>query len=225
TSTFYMAHSHLQNKEYDAAIKQFRTLEERTSEMIKSKPLAEIVEKDFIGHITLGEMYALALWGQAYIWADCDIRLLEALELANNACEQANKIDIKDLQFPARYAHCKGWILYKLDAAGESAPAPYTGIDDALRFLREAIAMEVRAEYYLHLALASGNKLSSLRYKSDIQRHMISIQEYCLRARNLSSNDVHINQQGDDLLKRLSPSIEVSLTLPATGRKNGVHKN
>lgn len=193
TSTFYLGYAYLRNKEYDAAIKEFCALEKSMREE-QGRP-QRIVERDTVGHIPAGEMSALAYWGQAFVYAERDVSLSRALELAEQAIEQVRSL-LKDwaarLQFPARYADCKGWVLHKLG-----------NTDEAIAWLELAVGQEAQAEIYLHLALAYESKLQQADDATEKRRFLTRIRSCCLHARELDTNK-HFQPQVDDLLGRVA---------------------
>jgi len=208
TSTFYLAYAHLRKRDYDEALRQFRVLQAKTKDLRGKND--EILEEDHGGHICLTEMKALALWGEAYTLAERDIDPKGLLCKAEDACKQAAQVCPEKLQFPSRYAHCKGWILYKLaklepleklNAAGNESP---TNIDEAIKMLRNAAKLEAQPEIYLHLAQAYQNKLAHLSYFSERRRILENIRACCQHARDLSGDDQSINLQIDNLLESLS---------------------
>ncbi|MBV9707486.1 MAG: hypothetical protein JO125_08780 [Chloroflexi bacterium] len=193
TSTFYLAYAYLRNRAYDASMREFRLLEEEVMKKDQTR-LERIVEKDTVGHIPLGEMIALAYWGQAFIYAERDANLCYALELAKKALEQIEpmmKASSTILHFPARYTDCKGWILHKL---GET--------DEAIECLEQSAAREAQAETYLHLALAYESKLLQTSDKAQARQFLTRIQAYCLHVRELDANE-RFCQQVEQLLQRL----------------------
>lgn len=192
TSTFYLACAYLRNREYDASITEFRSLQEMTQKE-QGQP-EKIVEKDSVGHISLGEMRALAYWGQAFIYAERDANLRCALELAEKALkliEPMMKVSGRILQFPARYKDCKGWILHKLGRT-----------DEAIECLEQSVALEAQAETYLHLALACESKLLQTNDKTQKRQFFTRIEAYCQHACELDTNK-RFCQQVEQLLQRL----------------------
>lgn len=165
TSTFYLAFAYLRNREYDASMKEFCSLREMTQK--EQGRLGRIVEKDSVGHIPLGEMRALAYWGQAFIYAERDANLHGALELAEKALEhiESMKATSTILQFPARYTDCKGWILYK---QGKT--------DEAITCLEQSVAQEAQAETYLHLALAYESKVHQTSKEAEKRQYSTRLQ-------------------------------------------------
>ncbi len=192
TSTFYLACAYLRNREYDASITEFRSLQEM---MQKEQGQPEkIVEKDSVGHIPLGEMRALACWGQAFIYTERDANLRCALQLAEKALKLIGPIMKASgaiLQFPARYTDCKGWILHKLGKT-----------DEAIKYLEESVAREAQAETYLHLALAYESKLLRTSNKTQKRQCFTRIQAYCQHTCELDTNE-RFCQQVEQLLQRL----------------------
>jgi tetratricopeptide (TPR) repeat protein len=191
TSTFCLAYAYLRNREYDASITKFRSLQEMT-QGVQGRP-EKIVEKDSVGYISLGEMKALAYWGQAFAYAERDANLRCALELAEKALEQIEPMmeaSCTILQFPARYTDCKGWILHKL---GET--------DEAIKYLEQSIAREAQAETYLHLALAYESKFLQTSDKAQKRLLLSRVQAYCQHACELDVNESFC-QQVEQLLQR-----------------------
>jgi tetratricopeptide (TPR) repeat protein len=180
TSRFYLAYAYLRNREYDASIKEFRLLQEDIAQEVHERP-EKIVEQESIGHIPLGEMRALAYWGQAFVYAERDANLCGALELAEEALKQTEpvmKASSTRLQFPGRYPDCKGWILYKLGKT-----------DEAIGYLEQSIAQEAQAETYLHLALAYESKLQQTTDKAQKQQLLTHIQAYCQHTLELDATE------------------------------------
>ncbi len=191
TSTFHLAYAYLRNREYDASITKFRSLQEMT-QRLEERP-EKIVEKDSVGYISLGEMKALAYWGQAFAYAERDANLPCALELAGKALEQIEPMmeaSCTILQFPARYTDCKGWILHKLGKT-----------DEAIKYLEQSIAREAQAETYLHLALAYESKLLQTSDKAQKRLLLTRVQAYCQHACELGVNE-RFCQQVEQLLQR-----------------------
>jgi tetratricopeptide (TPR) repeat protein len=208
TSSFYLADAHLRKKDYDAAFKQFRILQEKT-EVLKGDP-DEILEADSSGHICLNEMKALAFWGQVYTLVERDIYHKDLLRMAECASRLAEQVPLEKLQFPSRYAHCEGWLLYKLDQLEPPEKSNGTGDsrttngEKAIEILLKAARLEALPEIYLHLAQACQNKLPHLSDASEKQRLLANIRAYCQHARDLNGdNDKSLNLQLDDLLKSL----------------------
>ena len=208
TSTFYLADAYLRKRDYDAAFKQFRSLQEKTKDL--SGKADEILEAKSGGHICLNEMKALAFWGQAYILVERDIYPEGLLGMAECARGLADKLPAEKRQFPSRYAHCEGWILYKLEKLEPCAKsngigdAQTTNGEKAIEILREAARLEALPEIYLHLAQACQNQLTYLSDASEKQRLLANIRAYCQHTRDLNGDDdKSLNLQLDDLLKSL----------------------
>jgi tetratricopeptide (TPR) repeat protein len=209
TSTFYLAYIYLRQKDYDAAFKQFHELKKQTKNL--SGDPNDILEKENSGHICVNEMKALALWGQAYIHAERDINLEEGLRLAEHACILAEQVSTENLQFPSRYLHCKGWLLFKLDqleplemSNGSAGHQTSTG-KKAIEVLLQAAKREAQPEIYFHLAQACQARLSQISAVSEKQRLLANIRTYCQHARDLHADDT-LRQQIDDLVKSLPPA-------------------
>lgn len=209
TSTFYRAYAHLRKRDYDAAYQQFCHLEEQLEQNKPSLPTdpGEILEADNCGHICVHEMKALALWGQAYTLAIRDVYPQDLLDKAERACALAKEVPGGKLQFPSRYLHCKGWILYKLETleiSNVSSNAQTAKREEAIEILRTAAELEAQPEIYLHLAQACQHKLTHLRYLSEKQQLLTNIRTYCQHASELNGDDDKaLSQQIDDLLKSL----------------------
>jgi tetratricopeptide (TPR) repeat protein len=207
TSTFYLAYANLRKRDYDEALRQFRILQEKTEDLQGNDD--EILEADHGGHICLTEMKALARWGEAYTLAERDIYPKDLLCKAEDACELAEKVPAEKLQFPSRYAHCKGWILYKLakleppENANVADNSPPTNIEKAIEILRDAAKLEAQPEIYLHLAQAYQHKLALLGDFSGQLHILENIRACCRHARDLSGDDQSISLQIDNLLKSL----------------------
>ena len=85
-STYYLGYAFLRLGEYDEAFGQFCSLYDRADKLRQQKPLRTIIEPEKpIGHISLGEMLALAQWGQAFVYAERETNSQRALELINAA--------------------------------------------------------------------------------------------------------------------------------------------
>lgn len=214
TSTFYLAYAHLRKRDYDEALRQFRVLQEKTEDL-RGKD-GEILEADHGSRICLTEMKALARWGEAYTLAERDIYPKDLLCKAEDACKLAKKVSSEKLQFPSRYAHCKGWILYKLakleppEKTNAADNSPPTIIEKAIEILRDAAKLEAQPEIYLHLAQAYQHKLALLSDFSEQLRILENIRACCQHARDLSGDDQSISLQIDNLLKSL-PSTRCGL--------------
>jgi len=96
------------------------------------------------------------------------------------------------LQFPARYADCKGWVLHKLGS-----------VDEAIEWLELAVGQETQAEIYLHLALAYESKLQQTSEATEQRQLLTRIRACCQHARELDTN-AHFRPQVDDLLGHLA---------------------
>jgi len=202
TSTFYLAYAYMRNKEYDEAIKQFCALcDLATDAQRKRRELTEMMEET-TEPIVLGEMFALAHWGQALTYAERNMDLAKALAQINEAHkyvartrkglskfhETEKKVEI---QFQAKYYDCEGWILYKLEK-----------FDKAIVCLEQALKLTVHAEVCLHLALAYEGKLRQTSDKKRAQTLITKAQMYLQYAYELDINDQY-KQQLEDLQKRL----------------------
>ncbi len=81
-----LGYAFLRLGEYDEAFGQFCSLYDRADKLRQQKQLKTIIEPEKpIGHISLGEMLALALWGQAFVCAERETNPQRALELSNAA--------------------------------------------------------------------------------------------------------------------------------------------
>jgi tetratricopeptide (TPR) repeat protein len=196
-STFYLGYAFLRLREYDEAIRQFCSLYDRADEFRgKQKPLKTSIETEKpIGDFLLGDMLALAKWGQAFVYAERGTKLQCALELINDAQGLIKSTFGKDktdqAQYPACYLDCKGWILYK---QGKS--------NDAIQSLEEAVKLEADAEIYFHLALAYEARSQKILFRKQRQNLGKRAQTYCKHIQELDFNGQYV-QQVNDLLQRL----------------------
>jgi len=195
-STFYLGYAFLCLGEHNEAFEQFCSLYERADKLRQQKPLRTITEPEKpIGHISLGEMLALAKWGQAFVYAERGTDLQHALKLINDAQELIEstfgKHDTDKAQYLARYLDCKGWILHK---QGKST--------DAIQYLEEAVKLEADAEIYFHLALAYEAKSQKILFSKQRQNLVKRVQTYCKHIQELDFNGQYV-QQVNDLLQRL----------------------
>ncbi len=210
TSTFYLAYAYMRNKEYDEAIKQFCALcDLATDAQRKRRELTEMMEET-TEPIVLGEMFALAHWGQALTYAERNMDLAKALAQINEAHkyvartrkglskfhETEKKVEI---QFQAKYYDCEGWILYKLEK-----------FDKAIVCLERALKLTMHAEVCLHLALAYEGKLRQTSDKKRAQTLITKAQMYLQYAYELDINDQY-KQQLEDLQKRLQEISQANL--------------
>jgi tetratricopeptide (TPR) repeat protein len=211
TSTFYLGYAYLRHRDYDESIETFRSLQRYAEELKETwrnegKPIYNTVEYEFdsIGHISLGEMLALAQWGQAFAYAERNMNLEDALNLINKAQDQMKELNEElsslskdestEIQYPAKYPDCKGWIHYRL---GE--------FDAAIICLKHALTLTAQAEIYLHLALAHEGKLHELQKSKDwteAQTMVRQVRTYCQQVQELDINK-QCEQNINDLLQRL----------------------
>jgi tetratricopeptide (TPR) repeat protein len=198
TSTFYLAYAYLRRREYDECIEQFQGLQRGAEEELRKQPgsqLKTIVEGESIEPISLGEMLALAYWGQAFAYAERNTNLQKALCLIIAAQKQIEdtfgKKNISEAQFSARYPDCKGWLLYKQGK-----------IDDAIRSLEQAVTLTAHTEIYLHLALAYESKLRKTTNKTQKEILATRVRTSCQHIQELDI-DGQYEQQVNDLLQRL----------------------
>lgn len=141
----------------------------------------------------MGELRALACWGQAYAYVQRDANLGNPDEheaepqTAYEWIQQANKfsraLDSKKVQFPGNYLDCEGWFLFKL---GE--------IDDAIKKLEKAVAISADGEVYLHLALAYERKLLGIKDEKEIQRLIMLVQAHCQHVQELDIDERYKSQ-------------------------------
>jgi tetratricopeptide (TPR) repeat protein len=150
TSLFYLGHAYLKNKDYDAALKQFNLLLEKASELeSQGTPLGTLVEAEYVGFMSLGEILAMAYWGIAFTNTERNTNLQQALnqvKIAQNYIDDILKLKCP-VHFPAYCMDCNGWILLKMGRT-----------DDAIRFLQQAVSLSSDPQGYLHLALAYERK-------------------------------------------------------------------
>ncbi len=196
-STFYLGYAFLRLREYDEAIRQFCSLYDYAADKVsQQKPLSTIIEPEKpIGTFSLGDMLALAKWGQAFVYAERRTNLQCALKLINDAQglieSTFGKYKTDLAQYPARYLDCKGWILQKQGK-----------INDAIQSLEEAVKLEADAEIYFHLALAYEAKSQKILFGKQKQNLVRRVQTYCKHIQELDFNGQY-EQQVNDLLQRL----------------------
>ena len=162
----------------------------------KGQKLRTVIEPEKpIGNFLLGDMLALAKWGQAFVYAERGTNLQHALELINDAQglieSTFGKHKTDQAQYPARRLDCKGWILHK---QGKST--------DAIQCLEEAVKLEADAEIYFHLALAYEAKSQKILFRKQRQNLVKRVQTYCKHIQELDFNGQY-EQQVNDLLQRL----------------------
>ncbi len=162
----------------------------------KRQKLRTVIEPEKpIGNFLLGDMLALAKWGQAFVYAERGTNLQHALGLINDAQglieSTFGKHKTDQAQYPARYLDCKGWILHK---QGKST--------DAIQCLEEAVKLEADAEIYFHLALAYEAKSQRILFRRQRQNLVKRVQTYRKHIQELDFNGQY-EQQVNDLLQRL----------------------
>lgn len=152
-------------------------------------PLNTLVEAEYGGFMSLGEILAMALWGIAFTNAERNTMLQKALELVETA--QRYMDDLLELKSPVHFLanckDCKGWILLKMGR-----------IDKAIPFLQQAVLHSSNPEGYLHLALAYERKLQASGDNADLLRE---IQVCCQHIQELDIRKEH-EQQVSEILRR-----------------------
>lgn len=154
TSLFYLGYAYLKNKEYDSCLKQFRTLQEEALQL-KQKGMSydEIVERETVGFISLGELLAMTYWGIAYAYTERNANLPGAQELIKSGQEYMQKLAKETkVHWPAHCLDCDGWLLFKLGK-----------VDEAIKVLKRAITLSDHPQTYVHLALAYEWKLQEAK--------------------------------------------------------------
>jgi tetratricopeptide (TPR) repeat protein len=189
TSLFYLGCAYLKNKDYDAALKQFNLLLEEAGKLERRMPLSDLVEAEYVGFMSLGEILAMALWGIALTNAERNTNLQKALDLVEIAQDYIDDLlQLKNLvHFPANCKDCKGWILLRMGR-----------IDDAIPFLQQAVSLSSNPQGYLHLALAYERKLQASGDDTDL---LDEIQVCCQHVRELDIRKEY-EQQVSEILRR-----------------------
>jgi len=189
TSLFYLGCAYLKNKDYDAALKQFNLLLEEAGKLERRMPLSDLVEAEYVGFMSLGEILAMALWGIALTNAERNTNLQRALVLVETAQDYIDDLlqSKSPLHFPANCKDCKGWILLKMGR-----------IDDAIPFLQQAISLSSNPQGYLHLALAYERKLQASGDDADL---LHEIQVCCQHVQELDIRKEY-EQQVSEILQR-----------------------
>lgn len=197
TSTFYLGYAFLRLREYDEAIGQFCSLYDCADKLRQQKLLRTNIEPEQpIGNFSLGDMLALAKWGQAFVYAERGTNLQLALKLINEVqgLIQSTFTEHKNTgkaQYPVSYPDCKGWILHKQGKNKE-----------AIQCLEDAVKLEANAEIYLHLALSYEAMSQKILFRQQRQNLVKQIQTCCKHIQELDINGQY-EQQVNDLLQRL----------------------
>lgn len=160
TSLFYLGYAYLKNREYNSCIKQFRTLQEEALQLKqKGMPHDEIVERETVGFISLGELLAMSYWGMAYAYAERSANLVGAQELVQAGQEYMQRLAKETkVHWPAHCLDCDGWILFKLGK-----------VDEAIEVLKRAVILSDHPQMYVHLALAYEWKLQKAKDEALLQ--------------------------------------------------------
>lgn len=194
SSTFYLGYAYLKNKEYDEGLQQFQFLLKQAGELVnisKGVSRTKLNEiKEYSANMTLGEYLATAYWGQAYIYAERDVNLKQALKFIQKARNYIRLVDETLVQYPAYYPDCEGWVLYKLGK-----------IDNSIEHLEQAVALVADAEEYLHLALAFEQKLQKSKERDKIQL-IARVRKHCQHVQELDIKKEY-EQQVKEILSRL----------------------
>jgi len=190
TSLFYLGCAYLKNKDYDAALKQFNLLLEEASKLERQgTPLSDLVEAEYVGFMSLGEILAMAYWGIAFTNTERNTNLQQALNqvvIAQNYIDDILKLKCP-VHFPAYCKDCNGWILLKMGR-----------IDDAIPFLQQAVSLSSNPQGYLHLALAYERKRQASGDGADLLHEM---QVCCQHVQELDIRKEY-EQQVSEILRR-----------------------
>jgi tetratricopeptide (TPR) repeat protein len=188
TSLFYLGYAYLKNKDYGAALKHFKLLHEKAEKEHRRR--SDLVEAEYGGFMSLGEILAMAHWGIAFSDAERDIRLHQALDLIEAAQRYMDELLVLEVpvHFLANCMDCKGWILLKLGR-----------IDKAIPLLQQAVSLSPDPQWYLHLALAYRQKLQKSRDNASL---LHEIQACCQHVQELDSRREY-EQQVNEILGRL----------------------
>jgi tetratricopeptide (TPR) repeat protein len=190
-----LLHRRLKNKDYDAALKHFRLLheeaeQEEVNRLKEHKQRSDLVEAEYGGFMSLGEILAMAHWGIAFTNAERNIHLHQALTLIETAQHYMDELLELEVQvhFLANCTDCKGWILLKLGR-----------IDKAIPLLQQAVSLSPNLDWYLHLAQAYSHKL---RESGDNASLLHEIQICCQHVQELDMRKEY-EQQVNEILCRL----------------------
>ncbi len=186
TSKYYLGYAYLKIKHYDQSMKQFNDLRQLNEQSYPD---------DDKRIMSFDEISVMTLWGIAFNYAERDVSLTEALKLIEEAQKniQPNLDDVK-----ANCLDCKGWILLKLSWVDNQPDK----VDEAIVCLKEALALQSDALFYLHLALAYEQKLQTSLNDAQFQAlyHLVKI--YSQHAQELDLNN-EFEQSLTDLSTRL----------------------
>jgi tetratricopeptide (TPR) repeat protein len=190
TSLFYLGCAYLKNKDYDAALKQFNLLLEEASKLERQEtPLGDLVEAEYVGFMSLGEILAMAHWGIAFTNTERNTNLQQALnqvKIAQNYIDDILKLKCP-VHFPAYCKDCNGWILLKMGRT-----------DDAIPFLQQAVSLSSDPQGYLHLALAYERKRQASGDDADL---LYEVQVCCHYVQELDIRKEY-EQQVSEILRR-----------------------
>jgi tetratricopeptide (TPR) repeat protein len=191
TSLFYLGYAYLKSKDYDAALKHFQLLYKETNERLnKHGQRSDLVEVEYGGFMSLGEILAMAHWGMAFTDTERNIRLRQALSLIETAQRYMDELLVSEVpvHFLANCMDCKGWILLKLGR-----------FDNAIPLLLQAVSLSPNPEWYLHLALAYRRKLQKSRNNASL---LYEIQACCQHVQELDIRREY-DQQVNEILGHL----------------------
>lgn len=171
TSSVYLGYAYLRNREYDESIEQFKSLLDDAKKLDDAHfAVDDIIEAESgVGEMSLGELLAMAYWGQAFAFAQRNANLENALKYIQvDAQRELKRLDLKKttIRWPAIYPDCEGWVLHRLGRAAE-----------AVKCLEQAVEKETDAEYYLHLALAYIQQLQVSRDKTVVDKVQAAYQQ------------------------------------------------
>jgi tetratricopeptide (TPR) repeat protein len=152
-------------------------------------PLSNLVEAEYGGFMSLGEILAMAHWGVAFTNAERNTFLQKALDFVEAAQHYIDELRAlgSPVHFPAKCEDCKGWILLKMGK-----------IDEAILLLQQAVSLSSNPEGYLHLALAYERKLQASGDNADL---LHEIQVCCQHVQELDVRKEY-EQQVSEILRR-----------------------
>jgi tetratricopeptide (TPR) repeat protein len=181
---------------------------------------SELADSEFgYNDVTLGFLMGLACLNLAFCYSKRDMNLTDALKLV----EKANSYIIylqnteRKHQSEERYAHHKGWILYKQAKLGDGVSDMKAAID----CLKQAVCMKADPDYYLHLALALEHKLDTEggdlqkteTGKNEMKCNLVLALACCDHAIDLDMQN-ELTEQATNLKKRLEDLKRNSLNKP-----------
>ena len=151
--------------------------------------MSDLVEAEYVGFMSLGEILAMAYWGIAFTNTERNTNLQQALNqvvIAQNYIDDILKLKCL-VHFPAYFKDCNGWILLKMGR-----------IDDVIPFLQQAVSLSSNPQGYLHLALAYERKRQASGDGADLLHEM---QVCCQHVQELDIRKEY-EQQVSEILRR-----------------------